>query len=565
MAAGIDIQWERKNGALVAATSLILVSGLLVLAGIFSNVRPAFAQTQIECPLPAGVTPPADPRVTAKQVEDGRATLMDFALAVRERSREHSQQATTVEQGQSTTVEQGQYIGCIIRQEGSPWRSGSTYIVTLTTDGRVYIHAKDMALSGRLLNPLIYAEILSALGVSPTDLANLASPDPGTAGPALQAVLAALSQEPDGAFDATASIPGASGHAAVYVSSELGAAPIVLLAGFDLNESHLVSIDDETIDYGDPAVTARDVVDRETLKAFVTQAGEFFLEIMSTGNVAAASKARIAFRDPNGPWRHGSVYIAVLQPATNLILFHGAFPDRFELRQAGISRDAVTGELIVDQLTAAANSGPEGGFWEYHFDDPADDSDSADIPKVGYARVFSGQLPGPGGTTIPTDFIINSGFYVSPAGTGELRGVLENPGPDSFQSGVSALWGWVCDAAMVEIEIETAQGEVEPYRAMYGMERLDTQAICGDTNNGFVLLFNWNRLGAGDHMVTALVDGLELGRAMVRVTTVGEGDQEEFLRGAMGECVAEDFPQLGQSALLEWQQNSQNFVITDVQ
>ena len=557
MVAGIDSQWERKNGALVAATSLILASGLLVLAGIFSDARPAFAQAQLECPPPAGVTPPADPRVTAQQVEDGSASPMDFALAVRERSREHSQQAQ-----QATSVEQGQYIGCIIRREGSPWRSGSTYIVTLTPDGRVYIHAKDMSLSGRLLNPLIYAEILVALGVSPTDLANLASPDPGTAGPALQAVLAALSQEPDGAFDAA--IPGASGHAVVYVSPELGA-PIVLLAGFDLNESHLVSIDDETIDYGDPTITARDVVDRETLKAFVTQAGEFFLEIISTGDAAAASKARIAFRDPNGPWRHGSVYIAVLQPSTNLILFHGAFPDRFELRQAGISRDAVTEELIVDQLIRAANSGPEGGFWEYHFDDPADDNDSADVPKVGYARVFSGQLPGPGGTTIPTDFIINSGFYLGSGGAEELVGVLENPGPDSSQSGVGALWGWVCDAAMVEIEIETAQGEVQPYMAAYGMERLDTQDTCGDTDNGFVLLFNWNRLGAGDHMVTALVDGLELGRALVRVTTVGEGEQEEFLEGAMGECVVEGFPHLGQSARLEWQQTSQNFVITEVE
>ena len=282
MAAETDIQWERKNGVLGAATLLILASGLLVLAGVFFDARPAFAQAQLECPLPAGVTPPAGPRVTAQQVEDGSAPLMDFALAVRERSREHSQQATS--------VEQGHYIGCIIRQEGSPWRSGSTYIVTLTPDGRVYIHAKDMALSGRLLNPLIYAGILSALGISPTDLANLASPDPGTAALALQAVFAALSQEPDGAFDATVSIPGASGHAAVYVSPELGA-PIVLLVGFDLNESHLVSIDDETIDYGDPAVTARDVVDRETLKAFVTQAGEFFLEIMRTGGAAAASKA----------------------------------------------------------------------------------------------------------------------------------------------------------------------------------------------------------------------------------------------------------------------------------
>ena len=101
--------------------------------------------------------------------------------------------------------------------------------------------------------------------------------------------------------------------------------------------------------------------------------------------------------------------------------------------------------------------------------------------------------------------------------------------------------------------------------AAYGMERLDTQETCGDTDNGFVLLFNWNRLGAGEHMVTALVDGMELGRATVRVTTVGEEDQQEFLRGAMGECVAENFPMLGQSTRLEWQQESQNFVITDVQ
>ena len=563
MDAGVDIQGERKNGALVAATALILASSLLVLAGVFSAAHPAFAQAQEACPLPADVTPPADPRVTAQQVEDGSASLMDFALAVRERSIEHSQQATS--------VEQGQYIGCIIRQEGSPWRSGPTYIVTLTLDGRVYIHAKDMALSGRQLKPLIYAEILSALGVSPADLGNLLSADPAASALAFQTVFGMLSQEPAAAFDATtptplrSGIPGASGHAAVYNSPELGS-PIVLLTGFDINESHLVSIDDETIDYGDPAVTARDVVDRATLKYFVTQAGEFFLEIMSTGDAAAASKARIAFRDPNGPWRHGSVYIGVTNRVTNLILFHGAFPDRFELRQAGISRDAVTGELIFDQLIAAAESSPDGGFFEYHFDDPTDDSDSADIPKVGYARVFSGQIPGPGGTTIPADFIINSGFYVNPEGPGALVGVLENPGAHSFQSGVGALWGWVCDAEQVDIEIEPMGGEVEQYVAAYGMERLDTQEVCGDADNGFVLLFNWNRLGAGAHSVTAFADGFVLGRARVQVTTLGEGDQQEFLRDVdEGECVVEDFPMLGESTRLEWQQTQQNFVITDVQ
>ena len=542
-----------RTGTWRTPTALIFASGILVLAGVFAAARPALAQAQEACPLPAGVTPPADPRVTAQQVEDDSASLMDFALAVRERSREHARQATS--------VQQGQYIGCIIRQEGSPWRAGSTYIITLTLDGRVYIHAKDMSLSGRLLNPVIYAEILSALGVSPTDLANLASPDPGTAALALQAVFATLSQEPDGAFDATVSIPGASGHAVVYVSPELGA-PIVLLAGFDLNESHVVSIDDETIDYGDPAITAADVVGRRTLKAFVTQAGEFFLELMSAGDAAAASKAKIALRDPEGPWRHGSVYLYVLDVPNNIVLFHATEPDELELYPlVGRARDGRTGELILPRVLAAAKSNPEGGFVEYYYDDPADDSDRVDIPKVGYAREFRGEINA-GGRIIPVDLIVGSGFYPSAGGAG---GALENPSPDSSQSGIGALWGWVCHAELVEFEIETAQGEVVRYLAAYGLERSDTLETCGDVDNGFEMLFNWNLLGAGEHTVTALVDGVELGRTTVQVTTVGEGAEEEFLQGAVGECVAADFPQMGQTTTLEWQQSRQNFVITEVE
>ena len=43
----------------------------------------------------------------------------------------------------------------------------------------------------------------------------------------------------------------------------------MILAGFDLNETHVT---EEDIDFGDPSVTAEDVVDRGTLKAFVTEA-----------------------------------------------------------------------------------------------------------------------------------------------------------------------------------------------------------------------------------------------------------------------------------------------------
>ena len=138
-------------------------------------------------------------------------------------------------------------------------------------------------------------------------------------------------------------------------------------------------------------------------------------------------------------------------------------------------------------------------------------------------------------------------------GPDERRDRVSGESGNSFQSGVGVLSGWVCDADQVEIEI----GDLVPQVAAYGTERLDTAGVCGDTDNGFGLLFNWNLLGDGEHTVVAYVDDMELGRATVRVTTLGE----EFLRGTLGECVVDDFPMPGKTVTLEWQQNSQNFVI----
>ena len=137
-----------------------------------------------------------------------------------------------------------------------------------------------------------------------------------------------------------------------------------------------------------------------------------------------------------------------------------------------------------------------------------------------------------------------------------IVGYLENPGAESFQSGIGVLSGWVCEAEAVEIELNGAR-----QRAAYGTERRDTAAVCGDTDNGFGLLFNWNLLGDGEPEVVAFVDGVEFGRATVTVTTLGA----EFLRDVTGTCEVDDFPALGQTVTLEWQQNSQNFVITEVQ
>ena len=139
-------------------------------------------------------------------------------------------------------------------------------------------------------------------------------------------------------------------------------------------------------------------------------------------------------------------------------------------------------------------------------------------------------------------------------------GQLENPGPNSFQSGIGVISGWVCEAEAVTLEITPAGGEVVALAAAYGTERGDTLAECGDTDNGFGLLFNWNLLDDGEHKVVALADGLEVGRVTVRVTTLGE----EFVRGAAGECVVADFPTPGETVTLEWQESQQNFAITGV-
>ena len=483
---------------------ILLVVGLLMLAGVLSDVRLALAdhpQEQEACPLPAGVTPPADPRVTAQQVEDGSATLKEFALAVRDQHKALSRDIATFE-GEA-------YFGCLIREDGSPYRSGSTFLVSLSAD-RVLVHSKAMALSGRKLNPLIYGTIFRALGARRfTDL-----------------IAAANS---DGRSFNVPDIPGASGYATVYMSPGLGI-PVVLLAGFDLNSSHLVS---EPIDDVAPAITARDVVDRETLKAFVTEAGHYLLELAKTGGRNAIWKAKDAMRDPNGPWRHGSVYLYVLDLASNLIMFHGAFPDRHEFRplseQVETVRDAVTGELVLPQIIEAAKSSPEGGFVQYFFDDPADDTDSADIPKVGYARVFTGSFREPGERFSRAEFIIGSGFYLS---SPEVIAARQN-------TAVKAVLPQVM-RAMTASTVDAVSGRIQ--QATAGAPPAKGFRLGGASTLAEALLANGQALGTGTFDLTRLLAGssftLPLNASgtggngpLGNLTLWGSGDYRNFAGG----------------------------------
>ena len=452
--------------------SLFCVVGLLAWADLSSDARLALAQSQEACPLPTGATPVDPPSVTAQQVENGTGNLMDFALSSRDRFREQAVQAATP--GQT------QYFACLIRQDESPWRSGSTYLVTLTYDGRVFVHAKDMSLSGRQLRPSIYRGILQALGINPADLANPA---------AFRAAFAAAEAGNGGSFDIP-SVPGASGYASAYTSLSFRT-PAVLLAGFDLNATHLAA---EQIDYGDPAVTAADVVDRATLKAFVTEAGNYFMELVLTGDPAAVSKARIAMRDPNGPWRHGSVYLYVWNLTSEVILFHAGFPDTYELQPLYPPRahDAVTGEPILPQLVEAARSGPEGGFVEYHFDDPTDDTDSVDIPKVGYVRTFSDQVQRADGSTREISFVVGSGFYGSAS---EVIAARQNAVVETVLPQVMR--------AMTVSTVDAISGRIE--RAISGVSQSASLSFGGASTLSDALLMNGQALEDGTFDLTRLL------------------------------------------------------------
>ena len=150
------------------------------------------------------------------------------------------------------------------------------------------------------------------------------------------------------------------------------------------------------------------------------------------------------------------------------------------------------------------------------------------------------------------------GATESPAdGTPSSPGTkLENPVAGSLQSGIGVISGWACEANQIDIEIN---GNIT-LQAAYGTARDDTADACGDTNNGFGLLVNWNDLPDGVHTLRALKDGVEFARAVFTVTTLGLG--ESFVRGLSGGFVVSDFPQSGRHTRVQWQESTQNFAIT---
>ena len=347
-------------------------------AGIYGEGGGVVAQG---CPLPAGVTanPLADPSITAEQVEAGTAALSDFALAAK-------RYMESVQRGPELA-----HNACVVRQDG-PWKSGDTYLATISTDGRVFFHAAKAALGGRPLKPAVWQAIAAATGAA-------ALRTTGSFG------------NPDGG-----ALPAQIGGGYAVGFQRAGASPLILVAGLDIGEAHL---DTETIDPGDPSVRADQVVDRATLKTFVKEARDYVLNAFRSEGRAAFSQVKSVLRDPNGPWRHGPVYLFIMEP-TGYTIFHGAFPDKFEFRRpTDTLRDQVTNRLILPQIIHTATTSEDGGYVRYFFDNPDDDSDSADVPKVTYAIQHRFEATLADGSTFAYPLIFGAGIYGDPSRVAE--------------------------------------------------------------------------------------------------------------------------------------------------
>lgn len=129
-------------------------------------------------------------------------------------------------------------------------------------------------------------------------------------------------------------------------------------------------------------VTASEVVDRASLKAFVERAAA-----LSNTEITDPADA-YAFFDrtfrPAGEWRMGSIYLYVSN-TRGVIRFHGA---REDLEDVDLyNRRDKTGKLYVRELIRAAEAG--GGFVEYYFDNPAvvGDEEEGSL-KVGYVKML---------------------------------------------------------------------------------------------------------------------------------------------------------------------------------
>lgn len=154
-------------------------------------------------------------------------------------------------------------------------------------------------------------------------------------------------------------------------------------------------------------------------------------------------------------------------------------------------------------------------------------------------------------------------FFLLPA-LACAQGVLEVPAQSSFQSGIGLISGWHCNAQRIEISIDLGP----PILVSSHTPRDDTAPVCGRSDTGFAMTFNWNILKDAVkpccdflpftlHRVIAFADGVPFGDVSFQAKNLGA----EYLTGKSGIYYLRNFPDPGKATTIAWDEGKQNFSI----
>ena len=134
-------------------------------------------------------------------------------------------------------------------------------------------------------------------------------------------------------------------------------------------------------------------------------------------------------------------------------------------------------------------------------------------------------------------------------------GFLESP--DTFESGISLIYGWHCTARSIQIQVDNGP----LLQAGSGTPRPDTASVCGHSDTGFGLTYNYNVLAPGNHTVTAYADGVAFAKRFAWTYSYGV----EYLQGVQPTgCAVRDFPTRGTTTSVVWSEAKQNFGIFSI-
>ena len=314
-----------------------------------------------------------------------------------------------------TDINEGAMLRNTLRTEGD-WKSGSMFLIIFLKSGEPFIHGNDRTAESK----------------------NLIDVEDDHGKKVVQELLAAAARGGD--FVEYHDGEPKTAYAVEYISG-ITAREFVLVGGYSQDVSDVPA--QMPIELPKPAVTASQVVDRETLITFVEEAAKVYQGAVLSEGYSAITGIRNAFRVEGGDWKSGSIYLWVVSGG-GVILFHGTEPFR-EGRPTDLTRTDINGVRFAEELIGGARR--EGRkFLRYHYDDPTIEGDEdTGSPKLGYAVSFtvpnseqkavigSGIYLGADGATFDTDAVSKAwlarfGRTVTDQVVDAVTGRLEAPG-----------------------------------------------------------------------------------------------------------------------------------------